>query len=97
MYDPVRAVLGSKWSLELLDLLAERGPLNFSDIEETLGASPDMVTKRLRLLERHGLVNRTEQSARDVRYAITASGRSVLDRATEIATYLDEDHPSADP
>jgi DNA-binding HxlR family transcriptional regulator len=90
MYGGVRAVLGPKWSLEVLDLLSAEGPLNFTDIERAFETSTDVITRRLRLLEEHGLIERTARSSRDVRYAITEDGRAVLDRAAEIANRLAE-------
>ena len=95
MYGGVRAVLGPKWSLEVLDLLSAEGPLNFTDIEEAFETSADVITRRLRLLEDHGLIERTPHSSRDVRYTITEDGQAVLDRVVEIADRLTS-YPSSD-
>lgn len=90
MYKSVRAVIGPKWSLEILDLLADAGTLNYTEIEDELSTSTDVVWKRLELLDRYGLVERSEHGSRDVRYSITDDGRAVLRLVIEIETRLGE-------
>lgn len=90
MEDAVRSLLGSKWALEILSLLAEQGPLNYIEIEEELPTSSDVIAKRLRRLSEVGLVDRTEKSHRNVQYSITEDGKEVLRLTREISTYLDD-------
>ena len=90
MEDAVRSILGSKWALEILALLAEQKSLNYTEIEEEFPSSSDVITKRLRTLSEVGLVNRAERSARNVQYSITDNGEEVLRLTREISTYLDD-------
>lgn len=90
MYTSVRIVLGPKWSLEILDLLADAGTLNYTEIEDELSTSTDVVWNRLKLLNEYGLVERSEHGSRDVRYSITDDGRAVLNLVIEIEPLLGE-------
>lgn len=87
-YELVRKVAGLKWTLEILDELAEKSPQNYSSIEATLSTSSDIVSDRLVLLTEYGLVERHERSRKDVQYSITDSGRSFLNTARELDSYL---------
>lgn len=89
MEESVRTVLGPKWSLELLSLLAEEGSLNYSDIEGQFPTSSDIVTERLQTLNEAGLIDRTARSQRDVQYTITKDGKAVLQLVREIESYLE--------
>jgi len=73
-YEGVRKVVCSKWALEILAVLAEDGPQNFTDLESALSASSDTLTKRLELLVSTEFVERQESSPKDVVYAITDQG-----------------------
>lgn len=90
MYGSVRAVLGPKWTLEILALLQDEGTLNYSDVEDQIDTSSDIVTGRLQTLREHSLVERVERSSRDVRYSITDNGRRVLDCVNEIDAILSD-------
>jgi DNA-binding HxlR family transcriptional regulator len=90
MEDAVRSLLGSKWTIKILSLLAEHESLNYTEIAEELPTSSDVITKRLRGLSEVGLVDRTEKSHRNVQYSITEDGEDVLRLAREISSYLDE-------
>ncbi|MBI2324141.1 MAG: helix-turn-helix transcriptional regulator [Chloroflexi bacterium] len=72
------AVVGAKWTLSIIRDLVE-GPRRFSELERSLhGASPKVISARLRELERLGMVSRTvypEVPPRVV-YALTSQGRS---------------------
>jgi DNA-binding HxlR family transcriptional regulator len=78
---PLRAALdriGDRWILLVVEALAD-GPLRFGDLEERVGAAPNILTNRLRRLEAEGLVVATPYSERPVRvqYDLTATGREL--------------------
>lgn len=77
-YEGVRQVVGRKWTLELLEILGDDGPLNYSAIEENLATSSDVVVEQLSLLESYDFVNREERTPKDVTYEITTDGEQFL-------------------
>lgn len=73
------AVVGAKWTLLILHHLMA-GPRRFGELQRDVdGASPKMLTARLRELERLGLVTRTAflEVPPRVEYALTHVGRTV--------------------
>ncbi|MBB6647866.1 winged helix-turn-helix transcriptional regulator [Halobellus ruber] len=89
MHETVRSVIKPKWSLEILAALSAESPQNFSQIETQLETSSDIITKRLRLLEKYGLIDRTEHTTKNVQYEITERGEEVLKRLETIDTLLE--------
>lgn len=79
----VRAIIGKiadKWTLMILEELAERGTMRFTEIGRAVGdISQKMLTKTLRDMERLGLVTRTVHPVvpPHVDYALTDLGRSL--------------------
>jgi DNA-binding HxlR family transcriptional regulator len=68
--------IGERWSLLIVRELS-LGPLRFSDIVGNVGGAPtDVITKRLRDLESHGIVRRRELDppATGTAYELTAIG-----------------------
>jgi DNA-binding HxlR family transcriptional regulator len=68
--------VGERWSLLIVRELS-LGPLRFSDLVRNVGGAPtDVLTKRLRDLESHGVVRRRELDppATGVAYELTAVG-----------------------
>jgi DNA-binding HxlR family transcriptional regulator len=52
--------VADKWTMMILDVLAERSPLRFTRLSELVeGVSQKMLTQTLRAMERDGLVIRT--------------------------------------
>ncbi|MFP3606909.1 winged helix-turn-helix transcriptional regulator [Paraburkholderia sp. SIMBA_053] len=52
--------VADKWTMLILDVLAEKSPLRFSRLDEMIeGISQKMLTQTLRAMERDGLVTRT--------------------------------------
>lgn len=88
-YDEVREVVGPKRTLEILELLEEEGPLNFSAIEEEVPTSSDTISKRLAVLAEYNLVVRDERSKKDVKYSITTRGEEVLNSIRELVDILE--------
>jgi len=73
------AVVGAKWTLVILHNLMD-GQKRFGEIQRaTGGASPKVLTERLRELEQLGLVTRTvhPEIPPRVEYALTEAGRTV--------------------
>ncbi len=80
---PLRAALdriGDRWLLLVVEALAD-GPQRFGDLQERVGAAPNILTNRLRRLEAEGLVVATPYSERPVRvqYELSAVGRELAD------------------
>jgi DNA-binding HxlR family transcriptional regulator len=71
--------IGERWSLLIVRELS-LGPLRFSDLVRNVGNAPtDVLTKRLRDLESHGIVRRRELDlpATGVAYELTEVGRGL--------------------
>ena len=81
---PVRDVvelLGGKWKLPILTLLSFK-PHRFKEIEnEIAGINPKMLSKDLKELEEHGVVNRTSLDTfpPTVEYSLTPYGKTLDD------------------
>ncbi len=73
------ALVGDRWTLLIVQALLE-GPKRFNDVLEALpGLAPNILTRRLRNLEREGVLVATPYSQRPPRsvYELTASGREL--------------------
>ncbi|HEY0610167.1 MAG TPA: helix-turn-helix domain-containing protein [Chitinophaga sp.] len=81
---PVRNVLdrfGDKWSILVIIILGEYGPMRFNVLNNTIGdISQKMLTVTLRTLEADGLVLRTlyPEIPPRVEYELTDLGKSLL-------------------
>ena len=74
-------LLGDRWSLQVIASMLS-GPKRFGELAASLdGIAPNVLTARLRQLERDGLVIATPYSRRPVRlaYALTDAGRELTD------------------
>jgi DNA-binding HxlR family transcriptional regulator len=72
--------VADKWTLLVIDVLAEEGELRFTRLRERVGGvSQKMLTKTLRQLERDGLVRRRVHAVVPPRvdYRLTALGESL--------------------
>src|SRR3954447_10091062 len=75
------SLVGDRWSLQLVASMLD-GPKRFGALSESLvGIAPNVLTARLRQLERDGLVVATPYSQRPVRlaYSLTDAGRELSD------------------
>lgn len=94
MYEPVRDVVGPKWTLEILHLISEEGGsgwINYTEIESSVEeTSSDIVSNRLSVLQEYDLIKREEKSSRDVRYSITSKGQSVLSHVDDINSIVSQ-------
>lgn len=88
-YEGMRAVIGAKWTLELLDLLDRKGPLHYTEIESELPTSSDVVSDRLTLLRTKGFLDRQERSPKDVIYEITTDGEKLLREVQRLQSSYD--------
>jgi DNA-binding HxlR family transcriptional regulator len=81
--------IGERWSLLIVrELLL--GPLRFSDLDRAVGGAPtDVLTKRLRGLEREGIVERRELEppASGVAYELTELGHGLERPILELARW----------
>ena len=71
--------VGDRWSLLLVEALLD-GSRRFNELGEALpGIAPNILTDRLRRLEREGIVRATPYSKRPPRmeYSLTAEGRDL--------------------
>lgn len=71
--------VGDRWSLLVVEALLG-GPRRWSDLaEQVLGVAPNVLSDRLRRLERAGVVSAEPYSARPLRhaYGLTAAGREL--------------------
>ena len=71
--------VGDRWSLLLIEALLD-GPRRFNELIDGLtGLAPNILTDRLRRLERDGIVVATPYSRRPLRmeYALSADGRDL--------------------
>jgi DNA-binding HxlR family transcriptional regulator len=71
--------VGDRWSLLLVEALLD-GPRRFGELESAVrGIAPNILTDRLRRLERVGILRGTPYSERPPRmeYALTADGREL--------------------
>jgi DNA-binding HxlR family transcriptional regulator len=80
-------VLGDRWTLQVIASMLN-GPKRFGELSASLdGIAPNVLTARLRQLERDGLVIATPYSRRPVRlaYALTDAGRELDDAIALLA------------
>ncbi|HEY7131338.1 MAG TPA: helix-turn-helix domain-containing protein [Candidatus Limnocylindrales bacterium] len=71
--------VGDRWSLLVVDALLE-GPRRFGELRDALsGIAPNILTERLRRLERERILVATPYSTRPLRreYALTGDGRDL--------------------
>src|SRR5262245_17940768 len=74
-------LVGDRWTLQIVAAMFD-GPRRFGELSASLdGIAPNVLTARLRQLERDGLVVATPYSRRPVRlaYALTDTGRELSD------------------
>jgi DNA-binding HxlR family transcriptional regulator len=72
--------VADKWTMLILEILAEKGPLRFTRLgESVVGISQKMLTQTLRQMERDGLVTRTVHPVvpPKVEYELTTLGLSL--------------------
>jgi DNA-binding HxlR family transcriptional regulator len=81
--------VGERWALLIVRELS-LGPMRFSPLVRAVGGAPtDILTKRLRELEQHGIISRheLEPPARAVVYELTELGRGLEPSILELARW----------
>jgi DNA-binding HxlR family transcriptional regulator len=88
---PLFDLLGTKWTVRVIELLEDE-PLRFGDLRHRLaGVSPKVLAQALRRLERYGLVERTVYPVVPLRveYALTELGRGAGQPLDALRTWVD--------
>ncbi len=83
------AAVGDRWSMLVVAALLE-GPLRFGQVADAVGGiAPNVLTARLRHLEREGLVAATPYSRRPLRlaYELTDPGRDLAGALALLTTW----------
>jgi DNA-binding HxlR family transcriptional regulator len=100
--DPLEAALervGDRWSLLVVDALLD-GPRRFGELRDALPAiAPNILTDRLRRLEREAIVRSRPYQERPPRleYGLTADGRDLASALRLLADWgARRDHAGAD-
>jgi DNA-binding HxlR family transcriptional regulator len=92
------ATIGDRWTLQVVaELLTE--PKRFGELAEALtGIAPNVLTARLRQLERDGLIDAVPYSRRPVRfsYRLTDSGRELQHAIALLSAWGARQHGDAE-
>jgi len=88
--EDVRDLIGRKRTMEVLELLVSSGEMNYSEIENIVNSSSDTISETLKLLCQYNLVERIEQSPRNVRYRPTETGREFIEAVESIEDVLND-------
>lgn len=91
VFESVREFVAPKRTLEVLQLLAEDGPLRFGELEDSVDTSSDTLTQSLTTLVEYDLIDREERNRRNVSYRVTEFGGDVLSRVRSLETDLESD------
>jgi len=86
--DDVRDLVGRKRTIEILTLLVTSGGLRYSEVENKVDTSSDVVIDVLELLCEHELVERIEENPKYVEYKATETGREFVDAVQEVESIL---------
>lgn len=99
---PLEAALervGDRWSLLIVEALLD-GPRRFNELGEAVaGIAPNILTDRLRRLERERIVVATPYQQRPPRmsYALTADGHDLASALRMLADWGGRSSPAAEP
>ena len=94
--EPIGKLVFGKWTSHLLWALAHAGPMRFGELcAAAPGATPKVITARLRQLERDGLIVRTRFNEAPPRteYRITDLGRSLIPAFRTLANWSKQHFP----
>src|ERR1700674_2351887 len=86
---PDLGVLGRRWALVILADVGFRGISRFSELRRSnTGITPRMLSKRLRDLEKDGMICRLERSSpKLVRWGLTEKGADALPTVMSLVAY----------
>ncbi|MEZ3118212.1 winged helix-turn-helix transcriptional regulator [Halobaculum sp. MBLA0147] len=96
VFESVRELVAPKRTLEVLQLLAEDGPLRFGELEDSVDTSSDTLTQSLTTLVEYDLIDREERNRRNVSYRVTEFGGDVLSQVRSLETDLEPDETPSD-
>ena len=91
--------VADRWTMLVLEVLAERGTLRFGRLREAVGAvSQKMLTQTLRAMERDGLVTRTIHPVvpPHVEYELTGLGFTLSAAFCGVWVWASENHGSVE-
>ena len=91
--------VGDRWSLLVVETLLD-GSRRFGELQQGLqGIAPNILTDRLRRLERAGIVRSTPYQERPTRfaYALTGDGRDLASALRLLADWGARSAPDAEP
>jgi DNA-binding HxlR family transcriptional regulator len=91
--------VGDRWSLLVVEALLD-GPRRFGELQDALaGIAPNILTDRLRRLERGGIVRSTPYQERPTRlaYALTGDGRDLASTLRLLADWGSRTGADAEP
>jgi len=90
--------VGDRWSLLIVDALLV-GPRRFNELAEGVGIAPNILTDRLRRLEREGVVLARPYSERPPRleYGLTAAGHELAGALRLLADWGGRRSDNAEP
>jgi DNA-binding HxlR family transcriptional regulator len=97
--DAALSRVGDRWSLLIVDALLD-GPRRFGELRDALpGIAPNILTDRLRRLDRERIVVATPYQQRPTRmsYALTASGRDLASALRLLADWGARGGADVDP
>lgn len=92
--DDVRTLVGRKHTIEILNLLIKYNRIRYSEIENRVDTSSDMVSESLELLCEQGLAERIEESPKNVSYTDTERGREFIDAVEAVEATLNAETES---
>jgi len=81
----------SKWSIEIITVLHTLRSLGFTDLRKSIrGISPRVLSRKLRILEEIGIIERNVLNTRPprVQYALTEKGLTVATLSEPVVLYL---------
>ncbi|WP_281887478.1 helix-turn-helix domain-containing protein [Paenibacillus sp. YYML68] len=91
------SVIGGKWKLAILYMLAENEPVRFNELKRQLGTITfKTLSSQLKELEADGMVIRTEypQIPPKVEYALTDKARTLLPALEQLCEWGARNQPS---
>ncbi len=88
--DAAMSVIEGRWKCTILCMLANNGPLRFSELQRLIGeVSSRILSKQLKELEDDGMVSRTVGSDRKLKvvYSLTDKGESIIPLLAQLARW----------
>ena len=87
-FERVREIFAPKRTLEVLQVVAENGPLRYGEVADAVDTSSDTLSRSLDSLVVYGLLQRNAENQRRVSYELTQLGQDVLQQAERLEDEL---------